>query len=108
MQQEKVMILDTTGCYRQFIARTIRELHIYSEVVNPNKKREDEESYAAAVLAGEDAAEVEKTAAGLGRTIPILQMIIEEEKETRIEMQEPELQKNDEDHYTVQIGRAHV
>jgi len=101
MQQEKVMILDTTGRYRQFIARTIRELHIYSEVVNPNKKREDEESYAASVLAGEDAAEVEKTAAGLGRTIPILQMIIEEEKETRIEMQEPELQKNDEDHYTV-------
>jgi GMP synthase (glutamine-hydrolysing) len=49
---EKVLILDFGSQYTQLIARRIRELNVYSEIVPYNKVPELDESYRAVILSG--------------------------------------------------------
>ena len=49
---EKVLILDFGSQYTQLIARRIRELNVYSEIVPYNKVPELDESYKAVILSG--------------------------------------------------------
>ena len=49
---EKVLILDFGSQYTQLIARRIRELNVYSEIVPFNKVPEIDESYRAVILSG--------------------------------------------------------
>ncbi len=49
---EKVLILDFGSQYTQLIARRIRELNVYSEIVPYNKVPELDDSYRAVILSG--------------------------------------------------------
>ncbi len=49
---EKVLILDFGSQYTQLIARRIRELNVYSEIVPYNKVPELDDSYKAVILSG--------------------------------------------------------
>ena len=49
---EKVLILDFGSQYTQLIARRIRELNVYSEIVPYNKVPELDETYRAVILSG--------------------------------------------------------
>ena len=49
---EKVLILDFGSQYTQLIARRIRELNVYSEIVPYNKVPELDETYKAVILSG--------------------------------------------------------
>ena len=49
---EKVLILDFGSQYTQLIARRIRELNVYSEIVPYNKVPELDASYRAVILSG--------------------------------------------------------
>ncbi len=50
--EEKVLILDFGSQYTQLIARRVRELNIYSEIVPYNKVEEIEENVKAVILSG--------------------------------------------------------
>ncbi len=52
MEHDKVLILDFGSQYTQLIARRIRELNVYSEIIPFHKKPEDVSSYKAVILSG--------------------------------------------------------
>ncbi|RLJ62565.1 GMP synthase (glutamine-hydrolysing) [Lacinutrix venerupis] len=52
MQHDKVLILDFGSQYTQLIARRVRELNIYSEIVPFNKIPENIDDYKAVILSG--------------------------------------------------------
>lgn len=75
--QEKVLILDFGSQYTQLIARRVRELNIYCEIVPYHKPIEDPTAYKALILSGspfsvrsEDAPQVDLTIIQSG--IPVL------------------------------------
>ncbi|MEO1627535.1 MAG: GMP synthase (glutamine-hydrolyzing), partial [Bacteroidota bacterium] len=49
---EKILILDFGSQYTQLIARRIRELNVYSEIVPYNKYPENDEDIQAVILSG--------------------------------------------------------